>query len=447
MSSVASAFESLEERIHGEERRDVDGVSGLMQASLNATMERGIKTMCLEFGVSVLLAVAEEYEMDAKEMAERIGMDNIEVKRVTARKAKTTGKAKSAGSSASKWEKPQVMMPWTGERYANPDTCQAIRPYSKLYSQCVNKSLSDSIYCKTCHAHAKKSEEAGGDFKPNAGNVTDREEQGLCEKYTLPSGKTETVVHYGNVVEKASKDEKKGELYEKAVILAEAEKFGLTIPEEMLEPKAKKRPGRPKKSDTEDSDEDESLVSKAKKATEKAKAETEKATKKPTKKTEKTKFDAKSVGYDEVEEVEEVEDDDAELDEILEEAEKATEKATEKTKKAKKTEDSDVEEVEEVDSDTSSKSKSSKSSKSKKSSKSSKKFSIGGYDCKKHKDGHITVKVEGSEMTLEEFVFEDGRLVTKKGKKKVSTSDFTKAINKRKIEESDDSSDDDSDEE
>lgn len=442
MSSVASAFESLEERIHGEERRDVDGVSGLMQASLNATMERGIKTMCLEFGVSVLLAVAEEYEMDAKEMAERIGMDNIEVKRVTARKAKTT-KAKGAGSSASKWEKPQVMMPWTGQRYANPDTCQAIRPYSKLYSQCVNKSLSDSIYCKTCHAHAKKSEEAGGDFKPSAGNVTDREEQGLCEKYTLPSGKTETVAHYGNVVEKASKDEKKGELYEKAVILAEAEKFGLTIPEEMLEPKAKKRPGRPKKSDTEDSDEDESLVSKAKKATEKAKAETEKATKKPTKKTEKTKFDAKSVGYDEVEEVEDV---DAELDEILEEAEKATEKTTEKT--TKKVEDSDVEEVEEVDSDTSSKSKSSKSKKSSKSSKkSSKKFTIGGYDCKKHKDGHITAKVDGSEMTLEEFVFEDGRLVTKKDKKKVSTSDFTKAINKRKIEESDDSSDDDSDDE
>lgn len=438
MSSVASAFESLEERIHGEERRDVDGVSGLMQASLNATMERGIKTMCLEFGVSVLLAVAEEYEMDAKEMAERIGMDNIEVKRVTARKAKTTGKAKGAGSSASKWEKPQVMMPWTGERYTNPDTCQAIRPYSKLYSQCVNKSLSDSIYCKTCHAHAKKSEEAGGDFKPNAGNVTDREEQGLCEKYTLPSGKTETVAHYGNVVEKASKDEKKGELYEKAVILAEAEKFGLTIPEEMLEPKAKKRPGRPKKSDTEDSDEDESLVSKAKKATEKAKAETEKATK-------KAKFDAKSVGYDE---------DDAELDEILEEAteepiEKAEKpkKVTKKAEKTEKVEDSDVEEVEEVDSDTSSKSKSSKSSKSKKSSKSSKKFSIGGYDCKKHKDGHITAKVDGSEMTLEEFVFEDGRLVTKKGKKKVSTSDFTKAINKRKIEESDDSSDDDSDDE
>lgn len=429
MSSVASAFESLEERIHGEERRDVDGVSGLMQASLNATMERGIKTMCLEFGVSVLMAVAEEYEMDAKEMAERIGMDSIEVKRVTVRKAKTASKAKGDGSS-SKWEKPRVMLPWTGERFANPDTCQAIRPYSKLYSQCVNKRAGDGIYCTTCAKNAKKSEEAGGEYKPTAGNVEDREKQGLCEKYTLPSEKTETVAHYGNVVEKARKDEKKGELYEKAVILAEAEKFGLTITEEMLEPKAKKRPGRPKKSDTEDSDEDESLVSKAKKVTEKAK------------KAEKTKFDAKSLGYDEdeVEEVEEVEDEDAELDEILEEAEKAPKKPKKAPKKAKKTEE--VEEVEEVDSDTSSKSKSSKSSK-----KSSKKFTIGEYECKKHKDGHITAKVDGTEMTLEEFVFEDGRLVTKKGKKKVSTSDFTKAINKRKIEESDDSSDDDSDEE
>lgn len=418
MSSVASAFESLEERLQEVEGRDVEGVSHLMQASLNATMERGIKTMCLEFGVSVLMAVATEYEMDAKEMAERIGLEGIEMKRVTARKS-SAKKGTSKTSTGSKWDKPSVLMPWTGERYANPDVCLGIRANFKLYSQCTNKRLSDGKYCKTCQGQATKNEAAGKPCKPTAGDVEDREEQGMCEKYELPSGKTETIQHYGNVVEKASKDEKKSHLYQRATILAEAEKFGLTITDEMLEPKSKKRPGRPKKSDTEDSEDDVSIVSKAVKAVKKAKETDTKET---------DGFDLETHGYDE-------DDDVTELVSELEEADKAAEKA--KSSKAE-TSDDDA-------SDASSKSK--KDKKAKKSSKpKSKKFNFGGYECKKHKNGSVTAKVDGTDMELADFLFEDGVVISKKTMEKVSVAEFKRAINKNKIDDSD-TSDDDSDDE
>ncbi len=416
MSSVASAFESLEERIQEVERRDVEGVSHLMQASLNATMERGIKTMCLEFGVSVLMAVATEYEMDAKEMAERIGLENIEVKRVTAKKS--AAKKGPKANADSKWKKPSVLMPWTGERYANPDVCLGIRANFKLFSQCTNKRLSGDKYCKTCKGQATKNEEAGNPCKPTAGDVEDREKQGMCEKYELPSGKSETVQHYGNVVEKASKDEKKASLYQRATILAEAEKFGLTITDEMLVPKTKKRPGRPKKSDTENSDV-ESVISKAVKAVKKAKEAKE------------AEFDSEAHGYDE----------DDELTELVSELEKA-DKAVEKAKTSK------VETSDDDDSDVSSKSnkanKTNKSSNANKTNKTkSQKFSFGGYKCKKHKNGSVTAKVDGTDMKLADFLFVDGVLIFKKNMKKVSAAEFKKTINKNKIEENDDSDDSD----
>jgi len=370
--------------------------------------------MCLEFGVSVLMAVATEYEMDAKEMAERIGLEGIEVKRVTARKS-TAKKGTSKTSAGSKWDKPSVLMPWTGERYANPDVCLGIRSNFKLYSQCTNKRLSDGKYCKTCQGQATKNETAGKPCKPTAGDVEDREKQGVCSHYELPSGKTEAVQHYGNVVEKASKDEKKSHLYQRATILAEAEKFGLTITDEMLEPKAKKRPGRPKKSDTEDSEDDVSIVSKAVKAVKKAKeTETEKA----------NEFDSEAHGYDEDEDM-------IELASELEEADKAAEKA--KSSKSSKAETSDDD-----DSDASSKSKKAKkTSKSSKASK-SKKFNFGGYECKKHKNGSVTAKVDGSDMELADFLFEDGAVISKKTMKKVSETEFKKTIAKNKMNDDSD---------
>lgn len=415
MSSVASAFESLEERIQEVERRDVEGVSHLMQASLNATMERGVKTMCLEFGVSVLMAVADEYNMDAREMAERIGLEGIEVKRVTMRKS--TAKTGTKAKGGSKWAKPAMPMPWTGERYANPEVCLGIRSNFKLYSQCTNKRLSDGKYCKTCQGQATKNEQEGNPCKPTAGDVEDREEQGMCEKYELPSGKEENVQHYGNLVQKGAKDEKKAHLFQRATILAEAEKFGLTITDEMLEPKAKKRPGRPRKSDTEASDDDESVVSKAVKAVKKAKTQ---------------EFDSAEYGYD---------DDVNELASELEELDNEAEKA----KKAKKAEEVETTSGDDSDASKKSKRKTEKSKRKADKPKKSKKFNFGGYECKKHKNGSVTAKVDGTDMPLTEFLFEDGCVVTKKDKKTVSVSEFKNAINKNKVD--DDSSDDDSDDE
>jgi len=343
--SVASAFASVDDRA---DIVSEDMLSGL-QLGLNSAIERQLKQLALEFGMRVVEMIAEEYEMDAKEMITKIGLDKVEVKRVKmTRKTDANGEKKTG---ASKWEKPSIMLPWTGEHYTNPKCCLAIRKNRGLFSQCVMKRVGDGIYCSTCQKQADKNESG----KPTCGDVYDRDEQGVNDTYMPPGTDKEfPVAQYGNVIQKIIKNNpKKATLYLEESVKAEAEKFGLTIEDHHFEVAENKKPGRPKKSDTEEEENAEkSLVQKAKKTTKSTTKSTTKASK-TTKTTKNSDAEeeasdanaevsadiindmiAKEAGYD-VEEVEEVPDVEVSDAESVKSKTKAVKKADKKADKKK----------------------------------------------------------------------------------------------------------------
>ena len=132
--------------------------------------------------------------------------------------------------------KPSVPLPFCGT--VDESICFGIRLNHGLHTQCQNDKDGLGEYCKTCQKHADKN--ANG--KPAHGDIRDRLTCGLLE-YRDPKGRQTTP--YGNVVEKLGLD--------KETVIAEAAKFGMTIPDEHWTV-VKKTVGRPKKDVTNVSD-------------------------------------------------------------------------------------------------------------------------------------------------------------------------------------------------
>ena len=132
--------------------------------------------------------------------------------------------------------KPSVPLPFCGT--IDESICFGIRLNHGLHTQCQNDKDGLGEYCKTCQKHADKN--ANG--KPSHGDIRDRLTCGLLE-YRDPKGRQTTP--YGNIVEKLGLD--------KEMVIAEAAKFGMTIPDEHWTV-VKKTVGRPKKDVTNVSD-------------------------------------------------------------------------------------------------------------------------------------------------------------------------------------------------
>jgi len=132
--------------------------------------------------------------------------------------------------------KPSVPLPFCGT--VDESICFGIRLNHGLHTQCQNDKDGLGEYCKTCQKHADKN--ANG--KPAHGDIRDRLTCGLLE-YRDPKGRQTTP--YGNIVEKLGLD--------KETVIAEAAKFGMTIPDEHWTV-VKKTVGRPKKDVTNVSD-------------------------------------------------------------------------------------------------------------------------------------------------------------------------------------------------
>lgn len=231
-----------------------------LQAFLDATTERIMKQFMKLFGIQLVEQFRTAYDIEdsVEEISKKVGLDDVAVTRAKATKKTTTTKAKTTTkkTAAPKWEKPNVPLPWTGERLADPATCLAIRPTQNLFSQCVNKKDGDGKYCKTCQKQADKNENG----KPNVGDVEDREAGDLFE-YTPPGAdKPKKVQQYGNILEKALKkaEEKEQDTskFSRESVELEATMFGLTIPEEFWEVKKAKRGRKSKDSDSEGSGSD-----------------------------------------------------------------------------------------------------------------------------------------------------------------------------------------------
>ena len=173
--------------------------------------------------LEVVTEISSKYGLDISEVKKEIG---LEVKIVN-EKEKNEEKVK------------KIMLPFCCR--IDEERCQGIKINYGLYTQCENNIFEKKL-CKTCHKQSEKN----SDGKPNYGTIVER----LDKNYKDKNGKEPT--KYSKIMEKMNITR---EMAEK-----EAEKQGVTIPEEEFEIKKTSR-GRPKKStSTTDTSDEESIA-------------------------------------------------------------------------------------------------------------------------------------------------------------------------------------------
>ena len=195
---------------------------------MNRAFEKAASSAATDFTTAAVHHLAVVYNFDAAEALSLLGLDAVVVKKSALRK-KGEGKQKSPKVKAPKRVVPMMPLPWCGE--ANDDWCSGLRLNHGLHSQCTNLKQ-DGEFCITCQRQADRS--ASG--KPTYGTTTDRAQAGVLEFRCPKTGKQ--TLPYANVMKKLNITR------EKAV--AEASKFGMSIPEEHFEERKTQR-GRPKK--------------------------------------------------------------------------------------------------------------------------------------------------------------------------------------------------------
>lgn len=211
---------------------------------MTATIERALRTACVEMGDAMITCIADHFKIDAEELRRVSGVCDMEV---TTKKPAVKKERKPAAPKKAKKVVPSLPLPFTG--VINESDCHGIRLNHSLHTQCTNDRPKDGDYCKTCAKQSAKN--ASG--KPNYGDIRDRLECPLLE-FRDPKGKQ--TLPYINVVEKLKLDME--------TVKAEAAKFGVVIPEEHMVKRDSRR-GRPKKEDTDVSDTSSETSSTAKK--------------------------------------------------------------------------------------------------------------------------------------------------------------------------------------
>ena len=168
-----------------------------------------------QFATELIRALSEKYNFDYADAMNYLNVN--ECKKV----GKKVGKK---SEDKIKNMVPKVLLPFCG--VVNESWCEGVRLSHDLFIQCTNERAGE-LYCKTCEKQAC----ANSSGKPSYGNINDRRLSDV-----LISGKK--VSHYGNVMErlKISREE----------AVAEASRFGWTIPEEQFGVKKVAR-GRAKK--------------------------------------------------------------------------------------------------------------------------------------------------------------------------------------------------------
>ena len=272
MSFVIDNILTLMNVVNSATRRDDDTTSdstekgeNYLQATMNAAKERAFTEAWksgYETGVAdAIVRLCQRFDIGTPEdVIHSIGLDDVEIKvtrskatKGATKKTKTT-KTKTDKAPKEKWEKPSVPLPWTGTRLTNPDTCLGIRPTHNLFSQCVNKRVGDGRYCPTCQKQADGSSTG----KPKAGDVEDREAQDI-DSYTIPgTDKAKKIEQFGNVIDKlVKKNPENADKYTKDNVECEAQRFGVTIPDDMWTIKKAKRGRKPKDSSSSDESDSE----------------------------------------------------------------------------------------------------------------------------------------------------------------------------------------------
>ena len=200
------------------------------KVSISVIVDKALKASTVEYTSGVVRELSKKYGFDASEALMSLNLNSVEVRVVDEKKGGRAGNRKTV--------QPGIPLPYTG--VVKEDWCRGIRLNHGLMSQCTMGRVGEGEFCTTCQRQADKNVNG----LPTYGHIVGREKDG----WRTPGGKQPT--NYGNVMEKLNITREKA--------IAEAEKFGLTIPEEQFEKKAAQR-GRPARkgvatSDTESED-------------------------------------------------------------------------------------------------------------------------------------------------------------------------------------------------
>jgi len=195
-----------------------------------------------ELAQRAVKACGMEYNFDGEEAIRLLGLNNVKENKKMS--SKVNGREKRVKAVAVKASFP---LPYNGEY--NENCCDGLRHNNGLYTQCQLSRKGDGRYCKGCQSQADKNDNG----KPDYGTIQDRNAVGIFE-FVDPSGKHPT--GYLKVMNKLK--------LSKEDVLAEAEKLNIKIneghfevvakdskrgrPKVEKEPKEKQAKGRPKKS-------------------------------------------------------------------------------------------------------------------------------------------------------------------------------------------------------
>lgn len=204
------------------------------EVSVTKAMESAMATACRDVSVALVGELAQKHGFDADSAIESLGLDRFVTKRSAKGKVTKTPKTKVIS--------PAMPLPYCG--YKNKCNCTALRLNHGLYTQCTQRPVKGTRYCKTCQQGVDRS--ATG--KPIYGTIDDRLAVGVLD-YKDPKGKL--VLPYANVMEKMN--------ITREAVEAEVKKFSElvgtdTIPEEQFTKRVMQR-GRPKKESSESSTE------------------------------------------------------------------------------------------------------------------------------------------------------------------------------------------------
>ena len=209
--------------------------------TVSTTMNNALIAFSREILENTITAIAKKHDLDVSEtirefmpsefiMNEKPPIISQPAKMVEEPVVKEKKEKKEKPPKPLKTEQPKFVLPWCGE--AKTCWCSALRANYGLYTQCTMPPLPGEKYCKTCAKHVA----ASPDGIPPCGTVEQRlAVPGL--EYRDPKGKKASL--YTAFMKK--------NLLTPEMVMEEAAKFGLTVPEEQLNTVSTGR-GRPKKS-------------------------------------------------------------------------------------------------------------------------------------------------------------------------------------------------------
>ena len=204
----------------------------------SSAIESGLTTMLSQFGHSIVSQLSAHYKFDLDEAMRIAGVNQIGLEKKTKtaatekapkeKKEKAPKEPKEKKAPKEKVERlvPAFPLPFCGAIVEG--WCNGVRANHELYTQCTAEPVAEDKFCKACRKAAD-----GNDGSHPFGEISERLSKDAMD-YEVKGKK---VVPYGNVLAKIGKTREEA--------IAEAARFGWTIPEEQFETRKGSR-GRPR---------------------------------------------------------------------------------------------------------------------------------------------------------------------------------------------------------